>query len=198
MEKDETKGNDPDSFPGFLDRLLRFGVSCAEGILGRNPEAWEIGEKALEAYLLACLGGKKPERPYGWIQRVVFRLCCQGRRVFQARMVRLDGKEGWAENLYAEEGEDSETWEEVEWERETFLRVVFPKLTPNQQEAYLALREEGGIKPAARALGKKPANLRRTLRAIQEKARKLLGDVPPPHLRVEGKGGGRRGRKGKY
>ena len=103
-------------------------------------------------------------------------------------MVRLDGKEGWAENLCAEEGEDSETWEEVEWERETFLRVVFPELTPNQQEAYLALREEGGIKPAARALGKKPANLRRTLRAIREKARKLLGDVPPPPtLLVEAK-----------
>ena len=188
MERDEPWSKEAEDFLRYLDRLRKFALFSSRSILGRNLEAEEVGEKALHALILTWLRVHYPAHPFGWLKKVVRRLCGKGRTAFHARLARLDGDECRIEDLPAldqEEGDPSE-WERTEAERAIFLREIFPLLTPDQKKAYLALRQESGVKPAARALGKKPGNLRKTLRAIRKKSQNFPRNVTP-HLRVEGK-----------
>lgn len=189
MERDRPWTGDAGTFLRYLDRLRKFAIASAEGILGRNPEAEEVGEEALHALVLAWLAGGFPESPFGWLKQVVWRLCGKKNTAFHARLARLGGEEARLEDLSVPDRKETDglEWARTETERVIFLREVLPHLTPKQKETYQTLRRMGGVKPAARALGKEAGNLRKTLRAIQEKARNLLRNVPPPHLRVEGK-----------
>jgi len=172
------------------EKLRGFACGWAVRLLGENPEAEEVGEEAFFALVVSWVKGRYPGKPFGWLKRVVWRLCSRNGHVFHSKMYRAGGEEGFFENMPAPDGGEKGHLEgDRERKEEEYLKnVVLPALTPGQRMDLLALRREGSVKKAARARGKAPANFRRSLRAIEKKVRNHQENVPPPPLKGRGKG----------
>ncbi len=189
VEKNGSLGPGEEDFLLLWEKLRGFARGWAIRLLGQNPEAEEVGEEAFFDLVVSWVQGRYPGKPFGWLKRVVWRLCSRNGHVFHSKMYRAGGEEDFFENIPApDRGEKGSFEGDRERKEEDYLQnVVLPALTPGQKMDLLALRREGCVKKAARARGKAPANFRKSLRAIEKKVRNLQKNVPPPHLKVEGK-----------
>ncbi len=182
MEKNESPRDEEVGFLPPWEKLRGFARGWAFRLLGINPEAEEVGEDAYHELLVSWVKGRFPAHPFGWLKRVVVRMASKNGHVFHSKMFRAGGEESFLENIPAPDPKEQVRFEEDrgEWEAEYLEKVFLPALTPDQRMDLQALKREGSVKKAARARGKAPANFRRSLKAIEKKAKNFLKMYPPP------------------
>ena len=124
----EALGPGEEDFLLLWEKLRGFARGWAVRLLGENPEAEEVGEEAFFDLVVSWVQGRYPGKPFGWLKRVVWRLCSRNGHVFHSKMYRAGSEEGFFENMPAPDGGEKGHFEgDRERKEEEYLKnVVLP------------------------------------------------------------------------